>query len=392
MMKRILFVITELRGGGAERAVSRLSRQFSNNIECDVLVNWTSDEDFPFKGEVISLGMKCQTRMTFSYHIRAAFHRFLRLNKLKKSGKYDVVISFMESANIINVITGRKYCKVVLSVRNNISISYDRGWTKPILWLIKLLYKYADKIVAVSNDARDDLVDNLKIVKGKCITIYNGYNISEFYARGNEGIKENTEYVFITMGRLTYQKAQWHLIRAFSEVKRQMPNARLIILGRGEMENDIRAHIEYYNLENSVDLPGYVTDTVPYLRKADCFIMPSLFEGLCNSVIEAMMQSCKIITCIYGGAAEICDPNMVQGTVIKGIHKGEYGIMIPMCSGRINAVGEKLEVEELIMAEAMIKVATGDYDNLYTSDKIREGVERFSYEKIVGDWEKLIID
>lgn len=387
-MKKVLFIISTLTGGGAERTVSTLSQRLSKDVECHVLLNSISPDDYPFDGHIFSLGMQPKNKKTLMYQFVAAFKRYKKIKKIKKSNQYDAVISFMESANFLNIITGKKYCKVVVSVRNNLSNEY-RGLYSLVKWTAGLLYKQADIVVAVSKNVEYDLVKNIKVPREKCITIYNGYDTTQFYQR-TSSVDSKNNIVFLNIGRLTYQKGQWHLIRAFSAVRKQLPNAKLIILGQGELRNYLIELIKYYQLEESVILKGFVEYPSVYLRKADCFVLTSFYEGLCNSVIEAMMNGCPSIVCNYKGANEIVAPEFTDTDSLTGIYSGQYGILVPVCSTKVNEIGDELDDKEKILAEAMIKFALGEIGSEYTSEVLRERVEYFSLNRSIESWKKVI--
>ena len=153
--KKILIVIPYLHHGGAERVVSTLTQNFPEEIETDVLINSDIDAVYSVKGNVITLGIdkNPQTDSLF-FQVGAFIKRNRKLRQLKKSGKYVACISFLDSANVSNIITGRHHCKVIVSVRNSLA---EQGKLPQYKWivnpLVKLLYNKADKIVAVSSGA-----------------------------------------------------------------------------------------------------------------------------------------------------------------------------------------------------------------------------------------------
>ena len=124
-MKKVLFLISKLTGGGAERALCNLTLGFPKDVEIDILVNSESDEDYPHAGNVISLGMPKRNKLSLGYQMIALIRRYYMLVKFKKSKNYDACISFMDSANIANILTGKKYCKTILSRRSWLNICYD---------------------------------------------------------------------------------------------------------------------------------------------------------------------------------------------------------------------------------------------------------------------------
>ena len=385
-MSKVLFIISTLTGGGAERTVSNLSQMLPEGIQCDVLLSSISEEDYPFKGNVITLGLKPKEKKTLGYQIASAVKRWRRLKAIKAKGQYDIYISFMESANFINIITGNKTGKVYVSVRNNLSHEY-KGIYSIIKWVAGILYKHADKVISVSRNVERDLISNIGVNNDKCITIYNGHSIANFYNREKKDFSEAP--VFITMGRLTHQKGQWHLIRSFSLVQKSIPNAKLIILGQGELAAYLKDLVSSYGLKKNVKFCGFVEDTVSYLRRADCFVLTSLYEGLCNAVIEAIIQSCTIIACNYEGINEIIAPELTDEESISDIYCGKYGVIVPKCSSELCEINTPIEETEVLLAQAMINYALGKY-SFYTSERLKERAEYFDISHSVLAWSDIL--
>ena len=357
--KNVLFVISTLTGGGAERTVSTLSKFLSKEMNCSVLLNSVSNEDYEFVGEKLCLGMLPRVKKNIFYQIVAAGKRYIKLKELKKSGRYDVVISFMESANFLNILTGKYGTKRILSVRNVLTEEYT-GFSKLILYVAKILYKKADYVVVLSEAALRDLTENVGVPKKKGITIYNGYDLTN--------IKEKTfgeRTNFITMGRLVHQKGQWHLIRAFNKVVSKYPEATLKILGQGELEGQLKEIIDYYGIQDKVELLGFVNNPSDYLYKGDCFVFPSVYEGFGNALIEALMNGLPIIASDFTVAREVLAPEMNMSEKIKGISEGLYGIIVPASSPIIIDGKQELEESEEMLADAMIAFIEEKIGNNY---------------------------
>lgn len=383
-MKSILFVISTMTGGGAERTVSTLSKYLSGRMNCSVLLNSRTENDYEFYGKIICLGMKPKVKKGLIYQLVAAQKRYKKLRTLKRAGDYDVIISFMESANFLNILTGRSNCKLILSVRNVISEEY-KGLSKIILLVARLLYHKADCVVSLSDAAKRDLINNVKVPKDKCVTIYNGYDISNYYFDQNKGRTK-----FITIGRLVHQKGQWHLIRAFRKVKDLVPEATLKILGQGEYEKYLYELIRYYGLEKSIELVGYVKNPEEYLKESDCFVFSSIYEGFGNAIIEAMMNGLPVITTDFSAAREIIAPELDEKYIINKAMECSFGILSPSSSSKIYNVDQEYDHSELELANAMVDYARGKIGNYYDTNNLERCLARFSIEKAINDWIEMI--
>ena len=357
---KILFVIPTLTNGGAERAMSNITTHLPDGVEADLLLNSVSDQDYPTDANIISLGMKSVINKNLLYQIIAAVKRTRSLKKLKKTRKYDACISFMDSANICNIISGNRYCKVVVSVRallTKTSTWYYKGIVIP---LDKMLYNKADRVVAVSRGIAEDLADNLHIKKNKTVTITNGFDIGDIQMKSHERVdfKEyENSFNYITLGRYSQAKGQWHLIRAFRKVvERADKKVRLIIMGSGELKGYLQNVIEANNLHEEVTLMPYRDNPYAIMSRCDVFILPSLNEGYSNVLCEAIICGLPCIASDFRTSArEILAPDTDYRIEQKEkIEEAKYGWLVPVCSGYRYHGTEPLEKAEEILAEAMI--------------------------------------
>ncbi|TDK62187.1 GW domain-containing glycosaminoglycan-binding protein [Bacillus salipaludis] len=123
------------------------------------------------------------------------------------------------------------------------------------------------------------------------------------------------DYNFINMGRLSPEKAQDNLIKAFGHFHRGFKNSKLYILGEGPLRNDLQALITELNLEESVYLVGQLDNPFKLLKKCDCFVLSSHYEGQPMVLLEAMTLGMKII------ATDI----VANRTVLE---QGRFGLLV----------------------------------------------------------------
>ena len=190
-------------------------------------------------------------------------------------------------------------------------------------WLVKLLYPYADGLVAKGHDVLTDLQavvgDRLKAVKTKILP--NPYDIARFRLLAQEPIEHpwllgQTYPVIISSGRLWEQKGFDVLIKAFAEVRRET-SCRLIILGEGPERGQLEALIKELKLTSAVDLPGWVPNPWQYLSRSSVFVLPSRWEGWPSALVEAIACGLPAITTNCPGAGK------------EIIAHGETGLTVP---------------------------------------------------------------
>ena len=391
-MKKILFLIAKLNGGGAERALSNITIAMPDNIQIDILANCEEPgKDYPYKGNIISVTKLDNKKIRIPYPVRVCWGRFIKLRKLKKKGQYDACISFMDEPNIVNILTGKKHCKVILSERTTLSKINSKKYRHRIKPSAKLLYKRADKIVAVSQGVADDLYTNFDVMKEKLVTIYNGYDINLIERQANEKSSQKFDkecFYFLNTGRIDSSKAQWHLIRAFGKVAHKHSECRLVICGQGPYRDLLENIVKENGLQKQVIFLGFVKNPYAISKQCDVFVFPSMHEGLPNALIENMICGLPVIaTDFRSGAREILAPDTdYKYQVQNDMEQAKYGIITPVCSGNKTLVSEELEKEESLLADAMLKMVEDNELRMYYSGQSRNRAEDFAIEKQVEQW------
>ena len=111
--------------------------------------------------------------------------------------------------------------------------------------------------------------------------------------------------VVLNVAALVPHKGQRHLIDAFAGVVRAVPDARLVILGQGELLESLEKQVHQLGLEKHVLLPGFRTDVLSLMKTADIFVMSSVMEGLGTSLLDAMACARPIVATDTGGIPEV---------------------------------------------------------------------------------------
>ncbi|MBR4174324.1 MAG: glycosyltransferase [Lachnospiraceae bacterium] len=395
MRKKILFLITSLTGGGAERVVCNLSRVLEKDADIDILINSESDRDYPHGGHVLTLGMDFTKKLTWSVQLKALLKRMSILRKLKKDGGYDACISFMDSANFANILSGRKHCKVIVSERIMLSQCRTKNYIRFVHPAVKLLYPHADVVAAVSKECALDLKRNFGIPKDKLTAVYNGVDlpfIKEMADKKPAVELEEDCFYFLNIGRLLQQKGQWHLIRAFSRVSRSHKNARLMICGSGSDEAYLKKLAKECGVSKEVIFAGFCDNPYAIAARCDAYVSTSLFEGFSNVLIEAMACGLPVISVDFKSSArEILSPDTsFEHKQMKGIERAEYGLITPQNSGIYREGSDPLEESESALVKAMELMIKDDELRKHYREKSLERAKQLSLENIAGEWLELV--
>jgi glycosyltransferase involved in cell wall biosynthesis len=300
---KVMFLIPHLSGGGGERVLSDLSRALGDET---VLVVFEKKFSYPFNGRMISLELPID-RGGIVNRFTGFVRRVLRFRRLLAKERPNAVISFMGEANLINALLSQR---PILTVHNHMTaFSGMRGGIESFLvrTLNKALYRRAT-VVAVSQSIKSDLIESYGLSAERVVVIPNSVNAGDIERMASEPavLPSNSALpVVITAGRLSAEKGQAYLIRAFAEVLKKVP-CQLVMLGAGELETQLRQLSSELGVSKEVHFLGWQPNPFKYISKATVFVSPSLTEGFGLAVLEAM--ACKvpvIATDCPGGQREV---------------------------------------------------------------------------------------
>jgi glycosyltransferase involved in cell wall biosynthesis len=228
-----------------------------------------------------------------------------RLWRYMKIRSPRVLLSAGTRANLIACLTKRLHhpaAKVVLSIHNTLSkelteLPYFRRWRR--MKFIRALYHKADGFICVSNGVAEDLAVCAGIPRTSIQVIYNPIVTPEIMKQAEVSVshqwfQSNHPPVILGAGRLTTQKDFATLIKAFSLVQAKIPS-RLVILGEGDNRDELKRLVRKLNLEQMVDLPGFVENSVAYMKRARLFVLSSAWEGFGNVLVESMAVGTPVV-------------------------------------------------------------------------------------------------
>jgi sugar transferase (PEP-CTERM/EpsH1 system associated) len=193
---------------------------------------------------------------------------------------------------------------------------HGKSW-KPVL-LRRLHAPLVSRYVTVSKDLQRYLVERVGIAERRITQIYNGVDTDQFHpgSGGREGLFPpgfaNPEAIVVgTVGRIQPVKDQATLLRAFAELLRQQPEfaprLRLVMVGDGPLMRDLRDLAATLRVAEKVWMPGAVSNVAELMRGMDLFVLPSLNEGISNTILEAMASGLPVIATAVGGNVELID-------------------------------------------------------------------------------------
>lgn len=383
--RKIAFYISSLDSGGAQRAVSNLSLSLNLDYYQIYLILNENKIKYNFHGQIISLNVPPKNKNNL-YKIYYFSKKILKIRKIKKKYKFDVVVSFLPSQNIINILTKSNEFNVI-SVRNHMTERLKINNSRLMNLLMKFLYKNADKVVAVSHGTKEDLANNYKISHEKIKVINNLLKEtihSRPIERSNEEIlfKLKDKKILVNVGSLGNQKGQWHLLRIFKELALKINDIHLIIIGDGPLKNLYHEYIIENHLQKNVTIIEYTQNPFYVLSKSYAYVHTSIYEGFPNAIIEAASQGLPIVTSYFlSGIEDLLDnPISDYSNEILITHK---------LSNKINLNNQPLDISESEMYSKLTKLLKDEKLRREYSLKALKIADKFRYNKILPLWDEI---
>lgn len=400
-MKKIAFLIPDLYTGGMPRVLESLTNNMSKNKYSKMVICLKEKPiNFNMDCHVVSIAKEGNTYLTKLF---IEFLRLYKVWKLCRQNKFDAVISFGMTANIINVFVN-KYGKKILTEHNVKSIENRTGkhfgyklLMKVYNMLIKNTYNYADKIINVSAVIGNDLNKNYGVDKKLIYTIYNGVDDKKIKELAKEKLNIDEGKLFqhpviLNVGALSFQKAQWHLIRIMPYINKYVPKANLVLIGEGALCDAYISLVQKMQLKN-VYILGKRNNPYKYMANASIFALSSDYEGFPNVLVEAATVGIAIVStdCLSGPREFLTISDNINKET-KDIEYGAYGILAPrLGNGEFETLADApLSKSEISFAKAVVKLLTekgirGSYKN---KSIIR--AENFTANKMAAEYEAVL--
>ena len=330
---KLLFVITSLENGGAERVCASLANYFSKENEVEILY---------FSGEIfyeISPKVKLN-KFSRNSRIPRLAAKLLAIRKHSKDA--DCILSFMDSTNILSIIAtaflGRKLIISEHSAHDFVGLKWRV--------LRRIFYPFASALTVLS---RSDF-SYYSFVKNKAII----YNPSIF----KPSFGGQKEKLIIFVGRLEHVKGCDIFLRALALLR--LDDFKLLVLGAGSQKKSLQNLSAKLGLKN-LEFLGSVSDIQNYYKKAKIIVSSSRFEGLGNALIESAFFECIRVATPTAGALEL-------------LEDGKNGFI-------------SSDFSEQALAKAILKAINADESVL---ENTRAESEKFSLENIAKEWWELI--
>ena len=290
MNKRVLLVIDQIASGGAEKILLELNNYLkSQGYSTKIFSLYGNNET------IAASGLKNNSANIVIKYIQQKI-LFKKLRKYASSFSPDIIFSFLERSNVLVSKLDIDATKIV-TVHNILSIQYRKLNSlinKFVKSDINRAYSKVDKIIVVSDNIRQDLIQEYNIPSNKIFTINNRIDKAEIIKQASEPITEfelDNDSCYITnIGRFCYQKAQWKIVKVIKKLKTEYPqlNVKGLIIGEGILKSKLMEFISDLNLEKDIIILPYQSNPYKFIAKSNLFLLPSFFEG-CPIVLSEVV-------------------------------------------------------------------------------------------------------
>ena len=343
MKHKILYVIDNMQYGGGERAFGQLISLLSKDkYEIDVACK----PGGVFEEKIISSGASLRpVDMGSRYSPKA----ILQLFSIMKKRSIDIVHSQGGRADFFTRVAA-KLAGVPIIV-STIAMPVEGFDVNPLRKSVYAAFdrfseRFVDKFIVVSKALEHALIEKHRINKEKVVLVPNGIEVEEYRPWGAErraqsaeggsqesgiggqgvggkgqGVREefglgNKIPLVGAIGRLVWQKGFEYLIKAIPSVAEKFPEAKILIVGEGELEAKLKAESEKLKVRDKIIFTGFRQDIKEILSAIDILAMPSLLEGMPFVILEAMAMAKPIVATDIESITEILD-------------NGKTGILVP---------------------------------------------------------------
>lgn len=289
-MKNIVFVINSLTGGGAERVVTNAANYLAASDYRVAIITFRSrSSDFYILSPKVERYVLDFARRNFN-----SFYTIMALRRILRSESPDYIVGMMTEPSILTLIASIGLrSKIVISERNHPPKKFTPFHWRALRWL---LYRFSYSSVVLTNQTAAWMASvGCKRVHVIPVSIDLPLPIGSPILKPDFFV-EDDEFLFLSVGRLDYQKGFDLLLLAFRKIANAMPNAKLIVIGEGKERDRLQALRAELRLDDRVIFPGRAGNICDWYKRANVFVFSSRFEGFGNALVEAMGSGCACIS------------------------------------------------------------------------------------------------
>jgi len=299
----------------------------------------------------------------------------LRLRSIIKKEAIDIVHMHTSHAHTLGVAAARpgRLARTVVARRVDFSIY------RHALSLSGLKYKFGvDRYIAISRAIRQVLIND-GIAASNIETVHSGIDLNRFEGiekadgdavRAELGLGPATPVVGC-VAHFAWHKGLEYLVDAVPLAAKTIPEARFVIVGAGKLEEEIKARAAQNGASERIVFAGFRSDVPQCLAAFDVFVMPSVMEGLCTSILDALAMRKPVVASEVGGIPEIIEHEttglLAPPRDAEALAKALVRMLRePDLAQRLAAAGRE-KVEKRFSVDSMVEGSIRVYERLLSS-------------------------
>ena len=292
------------KGGATENLINFINNSVNKDIKIYLITKINNKDKNRFlKKNIHFFNIKSNIKIRSLNRLITSINSIFILSTLLKNIKNDNSLVFSFQSHIFPIIVTKILNRKII-LRNSEDIydatKYaDYRISALFIYLLKILfYNFSDGIITNAKKAKNSL-DKI-LTKKKAKLIYNPY-LKSIYKGSNIKRKK----IILSVGRLCKQKNQEITVKAFAHFLKKFPDYKLIIIGHGGDEYKLKQLCLKLNISKKVIFKGWIKNLKKYYLESKILIFPSLYEGLPNTLIEAVNYNLPCISSRCSGAVDI---------------------------------------------------------------------------------------
>ncbi len=362
---KIAHLANEMNVGGKERGILNLI----NAMPAEIFENHL----YVFKAGGLMLQaidrQKCRVA-ELGAHAGGDYRYYFKLYQLFRQNRIDLVHT-RSWGSLLEGMLAAMAARVPARVHSE--HGFMRVDTKKHVLIQNLFWRFADRIISVSENLRETLHDKIGFPKERIHVIRNGVDLRKFDAvteraniRAGLGLPSDT-LLFGSVGRLVPVKNYACLIRAAQLVFQTVSNAALLFVGDGPLQIELTALARELGIGGKIHFLNWRKDVPQILRELDVFVLSSFSEGMSNSILEAMSARKPVVATAVGGNTEL-------------VVEGETGMLVP-------------SDDHQKMAQALLQLLHGESRRLAMGEAGRKRLEtHFTLPQMIHNYQKIYIE
>jgi glycosyltransferase involved in cell wall biosynthesis len=368
----VMQIILNLDIGGAQEVVRTLVEHLASDTCRPVVCTF---DDGPLRHDIERLGIEVEilprrrhSVLAFPLFVADMVRIWKSLAALVAKYQVDVVQThlLMSLDFLVLLLRYTTRLRVVLWTFHNSNFELDASMLGRHQWLLvpkkvahRLLYRWASRLVsgyiAISEQVAKAMLEVIGPIGDKLVVINNGVDLRRYGRRDEARLGEGTfvplhtiqardtncvddvrlpaaSRILVMVGRLTRQKGHCYMIESMASLAAQYPDLHLLILGDGELRDELQAQVARRALEDRVHFLGNRQDVPDLLAASDIFVLPSLWEGLSMALLEAMASALPVVASAVSGS-------------VQAVLPGETGLLVPAANvpELTKAIGQLLD-------------------------------------------------